>query len=945
MRFGLILMLLSLSVMMSVATAAPDPHSLADRYKSSLQQMRSEDDIVQFVTKNVAPDFGLASSLVSFSENLAGGSYTKQIEQLTNMPRMKWNGDWGMLGRYELEDMQRIVNKNVQVPVTERITPVLGQLGEGLAALSLVNDMVDAINGNDKAKISAIASMLNAARDLFIKELGSQSLNLAMAGVAFLDYALSQYTGFVIGTHEKIWWEAYQAYMMAKYPSALEWAILAHDQGATAVDRRLKEFWDDSLINADEYYFKGKIPPNFQHVSGQYLDDYRKQFAAVYYQESLHPTVTTFARKMAERAQDEIATQADKVGQQITLAANEVALIQKVFESGILDQADDEDAQAQILADAAAAEALAQARAEFARTATQIEGLAGAVAAQCQSAGSALGGSAGAIDAAASELNALRLRIGTAAPGPVDPIDLLQRANVSATTAAGALQRIGDSRNTAQQLALALCEKMETMRNSDDAAQMYAAMPAEQAQVQRHADLATSALREAKSAATEGNAVLQQARAAATAVSQSQPDGRGVQQQLESASNLHAQAGSALDSARSSAAGLNGFRAQATAMFRAAGGDAEAKALLGRINSAAERGPQCIDGLGARHAAGGERISTLGSQLSAVLGQIPAATAASVDAGTVQQIEAAVADARANADTGEIFAESVTRVAQQSQQCLHLADAALSEQRQEAKEIHGQAAAALDRCDIQAYQNLRAQVDVMDRLLLDQKYQMLQDASEQSRAALDNATQLKYNCNYDAARTQLNAALQQTRCASDQNALRRSLADIEQAAQQDYQAQQLMQTARNQRNAGDAQYYLQQAEQTAQCPQQRFAAAEARANVERRASNEQALANTRCPTNAESYWDDQAQAPRCRCLRGFQADTQRGVCVGPGGQVAGMQQEPDFNDILQGLMQGVEQMQNPQAQPRQQQPRNVCPDAGADSVSPWAQWAVSTASS
>ena len=902
----------------SAFAALPDPHSLADRYKSSLQQMRSEDDLVQFVSKKIAPDFGLASTLASFSNDLTNGHYSKQMQQLINMPVMKWNGDWGMLGRYELEDMQRIVNKNARVPVTERITPALGQLGEGLAALSLVNDMVDAINGNDDAKISAIANMLSATRDMLIKKLGSTSLNLAMAGVAFLDYALSQYTGFVIGTHQKIWWEAYVAYMEAKYGSPLEWAILAHDKGAAAVDRRLKEFWDDSLINADQYYFKGNIPPNFQHVSGKFLDDYRKNFAARYYKDFLHATVTTYARKMAERAQDELALKAEKMGNQVALAANEIALIKKVFDSGILDQADDTATEEQTVADQ---QALVAARNELAGTASQIEGLAGAVQSQCQGATAALTSADGAVDAAATELNGLRLRIGSAVAELVDPIDLLQRANVASTTAASALQRIGDSRNAAQQLALALCEKMETLHENDNAQQQYAGMPGEQSQVQRHAELARSALREAQSAATDGKAVLQQARAAAGAATQSRPDGRGVQQQLESARNLHAQAGAALDAARASVAGLSGLRAQAAAASAGTAGDTEAQALLARINAAAQRGPQCIEGVSGRYAASGEAIGTVGSQLSAALAQLPTTAGPTFDAGTAQQIEAAGPDARASADTGEIFAESVMRVAEQSQQCLRLADAAVREERRNSTQARSQAAAALDRCDVRTYQNLRADVEAMERLLLDQKYQMLLDASQQARAAIDNAAQLKYNCNYDTARTQLNAALQQSQCQTDQDALRRALADIEQAAQQDYQAQQLIQSARNQRNPADAQYYLQQAEQTAQCPQQRFAAAEARANVERRANNDQALANTRCTTNAEPYWDEQARALRCRCLPGYQPDTQRGLCLDPRGQVAGVQQEPDFNDLLQGMMQSIEQMQNPQAQPRQQFPQ------------------------
>jgi hypothetical protein len=88
-----------------VYSKTPDPGEPSQRYSSKLKTLRSEDDVLKFVVTDVIPHYGLENALLTFSQGVAGGSYTKQVEQLLNIPRMKWNADWGMLGRYELEDM------------------------------------------------------------------------------------------------------------------------------------------------------------------------------------------------------------------------------------------------------------------------------------------------------------------------------------------------------------------------------------------------------------------------------------------------------------------------------------------------------------------------------------------------------------------------------------------------------------------------------------------------------------------------------------------------------------------------------------------------------------------------------------------------------------------------------------------------------------------------
>jgi len=944
-------MLMALWVAIGDARAAADPMALADRYKSNLKTMRSEDDVLRFMSTTVAPNFGLEGALIAFGEGIAGGTYTKKIQQLINMPRMKWNANWGMLGRYELEDVQRIVNKNVQTPVTSRISGAMTNIGYGLSAIALLNEVIDAANGKDEAKLSAIAAGYNLMRDVAMAEYGTPKLALAMAGVAFIDYALNQYIAYVMGTHEQVWWDAYMAYMEAKYPSPLEFAMLAHAQGADAVDQRLTEFWNAAEENAVEYYTKGKsLPVSFRNVSGKFLDDYRKGFAARYYRDYLRETILTYNRLMAEKAQAELLTRTEAAGQVVTLEAKELALLKKVFESGILDAPDPETQVADETEKEPAGDSLQDS--DLRALAANAEAVAGDVQSQCSAADAGFGAGQAALQNAAQELTKLEAAAPPAGQSPQDLKTLLSRSRQFAADANQALQALGDARGNAHQAALTLCEKTHTLRRGpvDDANRTYQNMRSELSVVSQHVQAAQSAAQRAETAARNAADAVRAARQASTPTS-TMLDPAAAEAQITLARQRFNEASELMDAARASRATLTTMKNQAAA----AAADGQGAGTLVRAQAALQRAESCIAELDVRQPEIQQGIQSVEARYAAINSVIGQSAGGVADPDLLQRIEAASSDAQASADTAGLFADALSDIAQQSRQCLQLAESIIRERERSDEQGHQEALAALDRCDVDGYHGARGQVSAEQGRRLDERFQDFLQDRQLVETALSSAESARKDCNYAVARHEINSALFTARCTDDRQRLNQMLADLDYQAERSQYADQLLSDA-SQRQGEDALRIIREAEQWAQCPQQRQRIAQLMAQIERREQAQAALDGIQCPPNSEAYWDQTQQQPRCRCMQGYDYDQGRGACVRPGAtagrgevqcppnaeaywdpnyqqqrcrcyqgyqydqnrgacvqSVAGVPGSTDFEQLLQGMMGAIEAMQNPNA--------------------------------
>lgn len=294
-------------VIMTHASAAvnQDPDSILEKHNAAFERLTSASDFVATlneVNKIVGPEFGLTQSLISFISDLADGGYIQEIETIMSIPEQRWNATVGW-GRYEIHYARRVVTQYRGVKAYDSMSTKLGNVCKTLAAISIVNDCIRGLQGDDLAKLSALGNTAKLVQGELISQYGTKGLKIAMLSVAFLDYTLTKFISDVHADYEKMWWKAYSNYMNTHYFSPLEWAQLAEREGMEAVERRLYEFWNNAKTNLSKYAFNdGPLPPFYSDIAGVYLEKYSKSFAARYYKENVYTTLKTYFTLEAEKA-------------------------------------------------------------------------------------------------------------------------------------------------------------------------------------------------------------------------------------------------------------------------------------------------------------------------------------------------------------------------------------------------------------------------------------------------------------------------------------------------------------------------------------------------------------------------------------------------------------------------------------------------------------------
>src|SRR6056297_1948554 len=77
-----------------------DIHSLTNRYKSELDKLKNKEEGEEFFWTHVKDEFGMTDNLLTFTNALAGGQYTEQIEYVMSVPVQRWNmAGWGYYER------------------------------------------------------------------------------------------------------------------------------------------------------------------------------------------------------------------------------------------------------------------------------------------------------------------------------------------------------------------------------------------------------------------------------------------------------------------------------------------------------------------------------------------------------------------------------------------------------------------------------------------------------------------------------------------------------------------------------------------------------------------------------------------------------------------------------------------------------------------------------
>ena len=73
------------------ALHAQDIHSLTNRYKSELDKLKNREEGQEFFWTHVKDEYGLTDNLFTFTNALAGGQFTEQIEYIMSVPEQRWN--------------------------------------------------------------------------------------------------------------------------------------------------------------------------------------------------------------------------------------------------------------------------------------------------------------------------------------------------------------------------------------------------------------------------------------------------------------------------------------------------------------------------------------------------------------------------------------------------------------------------------------------------------------------------------------------------------------------------------------------------------------------------------------------------------------------------------------------------------------------------------------
>ena len=202
--------------LVSPAAVNRDPESILNKNKASFEKFKMVQDFVselESLSQHVAPELGLTGALVSFLSTLSNEGYTVELQKIMDVPVQKWNATAGW-GRYEIENVKRAVTQYQHVDSYKTMSDKIGKACKYLAAISILNDCIKGIQGDDQAKLSAIGNAARWAHGNLVSDFGGKNLNIAMAGVAVIDYALSTFINFAFSSHQEFWWKGYVAYIL-----------------------------------------------------------------------------------------------------------------------------------------------------------------------------------------------------------------------------------------------------------------------------------------------------------------------------------------------------------------------------------------------------------------------------------------------------------------------------------------------------------------------------------------------------------------------------------------------------------------------------------------------------------------------------------------------------------------------------------------------------------
>ncbi len=301
----------------------PDTFLKDPQIKKELPNV-SNDNIAKDVFSKTSSQFGLANDSLSFFNAISmGGVYEQEMNLLLKLPTAQWKETFANgWSPYKTQYVEEIIRGN-PVKLTSKIAETGGNVITFLSAIAISADIVAGLNGDDAAKLSAVAGTESLVRGYLIGKYGTPGLGLAMIPVGAISYALNAFITARYDEYSNYWWEAYSAYLNKKYPKLAperdqygdipketkSWIGLTTYEKEAGLKKRLYEFWDDAEINARDYY---KAPTIWNKESTLAFSYYRDAFAARYFKSYIYATLKTFYKNEAEKAEVWSRYQAEK---------------------------------------------------------------------------------------------------------------------------------------------------------------------------------------------------------------------------------------------------------------------------------------------------------------------------------------------------------------------------------------------------------------------------------------------------------------------------------------------------------------------------------------------------------------------------------------------------------------------------------------------------------
>ena len=296
-----------------------DFERITAKFKKELQVIDTKSEAGGVFKAHASEWFGISKDVFGFVNDLSGGTYAKEIKYLVELPNWKYNfvDPWS-LKVIRMKDYMTVTGAVQTDYLHAKISSAAGYVGMGLTVYSLASDIYKGLEGDDKAKISAIKSSYSLGQGLLfggfkpvgLEGIGWSSLSVAMFGVAFLDYSLNKFITAAWKEYEEAWYRTYEYYLNKTYGGTRkmkEWVDLAEQEdGGRKIEKRLFGFWN--RVDILDYLHESQQEAGATHrviTSDAVIrtdQKAHKAFAARYWKENFHQAFKGHVKHQAELA-------------------------------------------------------------------------------------------------------------------------------------------------------------------------------------------------------------------------------------------------------------------------------------------------------------------------------------------------------------------------------------------------------------------------------------------------------------------------------------------------------------------------------------------------------------------------------------------------------------------------------------------------------------------